>query len=134
MNLRKRKKEGAEVFTDSLSDIMFFLLLFFLILSTLANPSVIKVNLPTSKNNVDVETQPIFVYMSADRQYYVNRKMVDYFNLETAIKTEIGTNEKATLSLNFDNSLSVQDLVEVMEIGAKLKVKMVIATKPANAS
>ncbi len=134
MNLRKRKKEGAEVFTDSLSDIMFFLLLFFLILSTLANPSVIKVNLPTSKNNVDVETQPIFVYMSADRQYYVNKKMTDYFNLESAIKNEIGSNAKATLSLNFDNSLSVQDLVEVMEIGAKLKVKMVIATKPANAS
>lgn len=134
MNLRKRKKEGVEVFTDSLNDIMFFLLLFFLILSTLANPSVIKVNLPTSKNNVDVETQPIFVYMNAERQYFVNRKMVDYFNLEAAIQQEIGKSTKPTLSLNFDNSLSVQDLVEVMEIGAKLKVKMVIATKPANAS
>ncbi|MCC7301278.1 MAG: biopolymer transporter ExbD [Bacteroidia bacterium] len=134
MNIRRKKREGVEVFTDSLNDIMFFLLLFFLILSTLANPSVIKVNLPTSKNNVDVETQPVFVYMNAERQYYVNRKMVDYFNLEKAIQQEIGTNPKATLSLNFDNSLTVQDLVEVMEIGAKLKTKMVIATKPANAN
>ena len=134
MNLRKRKKEGAEVFTDSLNDIMFFLLLFFLILSTIANPSVIKVNLPTSKNNVEVQTQPVFVYMNGERQYFVNKKMVDYFNLENAIKEAIGSEEKATLSLNFDNSLTVQDLVEVMEIGAKLKVKMVIATKPANAS
>lgn len=134
MNLRRKKKEGVEVFTDSLNDIMFFLLLFFLILSTLANPSVIKVNLPTSKNNLEQPTQPIFVYMSKDRQYFVNKKVVDYFNLEKAIQLEIGTNPKATLSLNFDNSLTVQDLVEVMEIGAKLKVKMVIATKPANAS
>lgn len=134
MNLRRKKKEHVEVFTDSLNDIMFFLLLFFLILSTLANPSVIKVNLPSSRNNLDQPTQPIYVYMSKDRQYFVNKQEVDYFNLEKAIQQEIGSNAKATLSLNFDNALTVQDLVEVMEIGAKLKVKMVIATKPANAN
>ena len=69
MKINRRHREGAEVSTDSLSDIMFFLLIFFLILSTLVNPSVIKINLPSSKANQQIDTKPIALVVTKDLQY-----------------------------------------------------------------
>lgn len=133
MNLRKKSKEGIEVSTESLNDIMFFLLLFFLILSTLATNSFIQVNLPSSKDNVTIPTKQVSIYMTKERKYYVEKREVSYNNLEDELKKEFAGVGEKTLSLSFDNSLAIQDLVDVMQIGAKLKLKMVIATKPANA-
>ena len=113
---------------------MFFLLIFFLILSTLANPSVIKVNLPNSKPNVEVPTKPIPLVVTKDLQYYVNNKLVDAMDLEREIVAAMSNEKEPTIVLQLDQSLTVQDMVNVMQIGAKLKVKMVIGTKPANAS
>jgi biopolymer transport protein ExbD len=119
MKLRKRQKEGAEVFTDSLNDIMFFLLLFFLILSTLVNPSVIKVNLPTSKHDTDIETKQIPLYVTADHKYYIYKREVNFFDLEGELIRESANVKEPSITLYFDNSLTVQDLVDVMQIGAK---------------
>lgn len=134
MKIRRRHKEGAEVSTDSLNDIMFFLLIFFLILSTLVNPSVIKINLPSSKNNQQIETKPIALVVTKDLQYYLNNKPVDILSLESELGAAIAEMKDPTVILKVDNSLTVQDLVNVMQIGAKLKVKMVLGTKPPNAN
>ena len=133
MKINRRHREGAEVSTDSLSDIMFFLLIFFLILSTLVNPSVIKINLPTSKPGQQIDTKPIALVVTKDLQYYLNNKPVDVINLEGELLAAVGQMKEPTVVLRLDNSLSVQDLVNVMQIGAKLKVKMVLGTKPPNA-
>ena len=112
---------------------MFLLILiFFLILSTLVNPSVIKVNLPSSKANQQIHTKPIALVMTKDRQYYLNNKLVDAMNLESELVTAMNQVKDPTVILKVDNSLTVQDLVDVMQIGAKLKVKMVLGTKPPN--
>lgn len=133
MKLRRRHREGTEVSTDSLNDIMFFLLIFFLIVSTLANPSVIKINLPNSKANQQIETKPIALVVTKDLQYYLNNKQVDVMNLESELVTAVSRMKEPTIILKVDNGLTVQDLVNVMQIGAKLKVKMVLGTKPPNA-
>jgi biopolymer transport protein ExbD len=133
MNLRRRHKEGAEVSTESLNDIMFFLLLFFLILSTLVNPSVIKVNLPSSKNTQQIDMKPIPLVVTKERNYFLNNQPVELSNLETAIQAAVAPMKEPSIILQIDNTLSVQDLVDVMQIGAKLKVKMVLGTKPPNA-
>ncbi|HEY4800397.1 MAG TPA: biopolymer transporter ExbD, partial [Bacteroidia bacterium] len=122
MKIRRRHKEGAEVSTDSLSDIMFFLLIFFLILSTLVNPSVIKINLPSSKANLQFDTKPIELVVTKDLQYYLNNKLVDVVNLEKELVAAMSQMKEPTVILKVDNSLTVQDLVNVMQIGAKLKV------------
>lgn len=132
MNLRRRKKFAAEISTGSLNDIMFFLLLFFLIISTLVNPSVIKLTLPNSKKSQTMDKQQIVVEVSKDLQYAVNRVSVSFADLETAISLEVQRTHEATVVLRFDNSLSVQDLVDVLQIGDRLKVKMILATKPPN--
>lgn len=133
MNLRRRHKEGAEVSTESLNDIMFFLLLFFLILSTLVNPSVIKVNLPSSKDGQQIDAKPIPLAVTKDRQYFLNNLPVDFTQLENAIVNATNGIKDPSIILQLDNSLSVQDLVDVMQIGAKLKIKMLIGTRPPNA-
>lgn len=129
MNLRRKHKEEAEVSTESLNDIMFFLLLFFLIISTLANPNVIKLMLPKSANNEQLAKQQVNLGVTKDKQYSINKKPVPFDQLEAAILAEINGLDQPTIVLNFDRELSVQDLVDVMQIGTKIKVKMVLATQ-----
>jgi biopolymer transport protein ExbD len=133
MNFRRKHKESAEVSTESLNDIMFFLLLFFLILSTLVNPSVIKVNLPSAKSDQQINTNPIPLAITADRKYYLNNKEVQLPDLESAILAVTKDMKEPALMLQFDNKLTVQDIVDIMQIGARLKVKMVLSTKQPNA-
>lgn len=132
MNLRRKNKFTAEVSTSSLNDIMFFLLLFFLIISTLVNPSVIKLLLPNSRQSQQVNKQQITVSVTKDLQYYVNNVPVSFGDLEKAIAFEVKRLNDATVVLRFDNALSVQDLVDVLQIGDRLKVKMILATKSPN--
>ena len=130
MKLSRRHKEGAEVSTESLNDIMFFLLLFFLIISTLANPSVLKLTLPSSQANQSMQKQQVTVSVDKDHQYAVNQTKIAFPDLENALKYELSKIKiNPTVVLKFDNSLSIQDLADVMQIGYKLGVKMVLATK-----
>lgn len=125
---RSRKKEGAEVSTESLNDIMFFLMLFFLIVSTLVNPNVIKLMLPNSKSNSSMAKQPVIVSINKEKIIFVNKEQVNIENLEAVLKRETTKMDNATVVLRIDQSLSIQDLVNVMQIGNTLKLKMVLAT------
>ena len=132
MKIKRRHKEHAEVSTESLNDIMFFLLLFFLIISTLANPSVLKLTLPSSKPAEEMQKQQITIEVDANHQYVINKTPISFTQLEDALKYEISKVKEATVVLKFDNTLSIQDLADVMQIGYSLGVKMVLATKPTN--
>ncbi|HSH67303.1 MAG TPA: biopolymer transporter ExbD [Bacteroidia bacterium] len=132
MKLKRRHKEGAEVSTESLNDIMFFLLLFFLIISTLSNPNVLKLTLPNSKTNEQVIKQQVVLEVDADHQYVVNKLPIPFAELENALQIELAKTQSPTIILKLDNSLSIQDLADVMQIGYKLKTKMVLATKVTN--
>ena len=130
MNLRKRSELRAEVSTSSLNDIMFFLLLFFLIISTLVNPSVVKLNLPSSKKSQTMSKQTITVDVSKDLKYYVNNKPVPVDQLESVLANESKIKQQGTIVLRLDKALSIQDLVDLMQIGYKLNLKMVLSTEP----
>ncbi|MDF2447812.1 MAG: Biopolymer transport protein ExbD/TolR [Bacteroidota bacterium] len=134
MGLRKKAHRDAEVSTESLNDIMFFLLLFFLILSTMVSPNAIKVNLPSSKPTkpVDNNKKPIHLDVSNNRNYFVEGKEIEFSALEGALVAEINGNPEPTVVLQMDKDLSIQDAVDVMIIVDKLKCKMVWATKPSN--
>ncbi|MFY7860813.1 MAG: ExbD/TolR family protein [Chitinophagales bacterium] len=123
---RNRRKEEAEVSTESLNDIMFFLMLFFLIVSTLVNPHVIKLSLPNAKSSASQAKQPIVVSINREKLIFVNNKQVGIESLENTLKNEAAIKDMPTIVLRFDQSLTVQDLVNVMDIGNKLKLKMVL--------
>jgi biopolymer transport protein ExbD len=133
MNLRRKSKITAEVATSSMNDIMFFLMLFFLIMSTLLNPNVIKLTLPSSKHNQTLRQKEVSISITKDLQYYIDNQAVPFAQIETYLAVELQKSKDLTVILRCDSGIPVQELVNVLEIGNKLKVKMVLATKsPAN--
>ena len=129
MKFRRKKRFEAEVATSSLNDIMFFLLLFFLIVSTLANPSVIKVLLPKAKNNVAFNKQQVTLTVNKEKEYYLNNKLIVPADLENAIKRETSSMPDPTIVLRMDAELNIQDLVDILATVTKLKVRVVMATQ-----
>jgi biopolymer transport protein ExbD len=132
MNLRAKNKFRAEVSTSSLSDIMFFLMLFFLIVSTMVSPSVIKLSLPRSQHNQTVRKTEISVSITKDLKYYLNDKEIGPEGLENELAEAAKKLPEPTIVIRCDQSIPVQELVNVMQIGNKLKIKMILATKSPN--
>ena len=133
MKLRRKNKLIAEVATSSMNDIMFFLMLFFLIMSTLLNPNVIKLTLPNSKHSLAIHKKEISLSITKDLNYFLENKPVAFGQLETELQRSVASEQDATVILRCDNALTIQDLVNVLEIGNKLKIKMILATRTANA-
>jgi biopolymer transport protein ExbD len=129
MNFRKSSAYSAEVYTGSLNDIMFFLMLFFLIISTLVNPSVIKLMLPKAATSQAISKQQFALSVSQDKRYFLNSKEIGFDNLENELLNISKTSSEATIVLRMDNALTVQDMVDVLQVGNKLKMRMVLATK-----
>lgn len=131
IDLRKKKDLTAEVFTSSMNDIMFFLMLFFIITSTLLNPSMIRVALPKSQSSQTIQKKEINLTMTKEKVYYVNNTLVPFESVEEQLKKELALNPDAFIMLRFDNTLPIQDLVDILSIGNKFNSKMIIATTKA---
>ena len=128
MPIKRNKRFHAEVATSSLSDIMFFLLLFFLIISTLANPNVIKMTLPKAKSNEKTNKQLISLSVTEDKKFYLDKQEVIFENLESTLLSKLDKTKDQTVVVRIPFNLQVQDLVDVLQIGVKNNLKFVIAT------
>lgn len=132
MALRKKHRD-AEVSTDSLNDIMFFLLLFFIILSTMVTPNAIKVALPNSQAKPTVDNiKPVHVAVTKDHKYYVDGHEIVKEQLEAEIKAKTADKLEPTVLMHLDKELSIQDEIDVMTICYNLKCKTVLATAATN--
>jgi biopolymer transport protein ExbD len=129
MKFKRQRRFEAEVSTASLNDIMFFLLLFFLIISTLANPNVIKLMLPKASATQSVNKQPVTLSITKDKVYYINRTPIPFPQLEERLRAATANMPEPTIVLRAESSLTIQDLVDVMSLGAKMKLRMVLATE-----
>lgn len=131
MNLRKRHRSAsAEVHTSAMNDIMFFLLLFFLIASTVTNPNVIKLVLPKSSSGQSVSKKTITVSVTKDLRYYVDKKEVPVDALQATLSGYKTLATELTIVLYVDKTVAIQDVVQVMDIAQKLNIKLVLATEP----
>ena len=131
MNLRKRHRgASAEVHTSAMNDIMFFLLLFFLIASTVTNPNVIKLVLPKSSSGQSVSKKTITVSVTKDLRYYVDKKEVPVDALQATLSGYKTLATELTIVLYVDKTVAIQDVVQVMDIAQKLNIKLVLATEP----
>jgi biopolymer transport protein ExbD len=130
MAIKRNKRFHAEVATSSLSDIMFFLLLFFLIISTLANPNVIRMTLPKSKTNEKTNKQLITLSVTEEKRFYVDKEEVSFDQLEAKLMSKMNPAKDLTVIIRIPATMQVQDLVDVLQIGVKNKLKFVIATSP----
>ena len=129
MNLKKRRAFHDEDAMAAMNDIMFFLLLFFLIIATMSNANVIKILLPKSDNKTQMAKQPLTLTVTDELKYYVNSNEVPANLLEGALAEAVKRNEDPTVVLRIAKSLTVQDLVDVMSIAARLNLKMVLSTE-----
>ncbi len=132
MNLRNRRhKPTAEVHTAALNDIMFFLMLFFLLASAVANPQVVKLLLPkSSAGEQSVAKKTMTVSITADLNYHVDKQTVSLDQLEPLIQSQIVNGEELTIMLYADSSVPIQNVISVMDVANKNKVKLVLATEP----
>ena len=111
---------------------MFFLMLFFLIASTLANPNVIKLLLPQAKAGQTVSKQQYSITISKELNFYFNNEKTSlgFDQLEPRLAEVAGNSNDVTIVLKVDRSIQVQTLVDVLAIGSKYKIKMILATQP----
>ena len=129
MNIRKRTREQSEVETGALADILFFLLMFFLMISTLASPDAIKLLLPESSSAQQTATKEnIRVTVDAENQYFVDDLLVPFENLEIYLGDEAKKKGSETVILRIAQDRTVQDLTKVYDIVARLQLVMVMAT------
>ena len=129
MNLRKRQRGNVEVHTSALNDIMFFLLLFFLLASAVANPNVVKLFLPRSSSGQSIPQKTINVSITKDLEYFVEKKKVNASDLYQNIEVYQKASPDLTIILYADRTIAIENVIELTDIANKLKIKLVLATE-----
>ncbi|MEQ9287062.1 MAG: biopolymer transporter ExbD [Cyclobacteriaceae bacterium] len=128
MNLKSKHKVQAAFSMSSMTDVIFLLLIFFMLTASFVTPSGLPVNLPTSKSS-KIVLQKVSVTITSNRQFFVNDKKVSSNKLEMVLRNEL-SNKEGVVVLHCDKDVPVDDLVLVAGIATKLEAKVSIATKP----
>ncbi|MBL3655705.1 ExbD/TolR family protein [Fulvivirga sediminis] len=125
----KSKHQVEPMFSmSSMTDIIFLLLIFFMLTSSFITPSGLPVNLPSSKA-ANVEMQKVSITITKDLDYFVNDKKVSQSMVEVELKRQLVGNEGVVV-LHIDETVPTKNLVEVAGIATALKAKVSIATRP----
>ncbi len=122
MSLRKKfKEEHAEVDTGPLNDILFILMFFFLIISTLANPNVIKLSNPKAKSDTKAK-QSVIVSIDKNRTVFVGQHRIVFDSLESELSSHIhsGDSIKPAVVINADSVVAWKDIVKIMSVAKRL--------------
>lgn len=132
MNIRKRLKEKPELHTGALNDILFILLLFFLIVSTLANPNVVKVNNP--KGKADTKTrQNIVLSIDKENKIFLNQQQIEANQLDTIIGAEVVKAKQLldtpTVVINADTISFTGSFFKIMASAKRAGAKVVANVK-----
>lgn len=112
-----------------MTDLMFLLLIFMLIATTLINPNALKLLLPKSANQLK-EKPYTTVSITADLKYYVEMEPVAFSSLEDALHAKLNGIDDPTISLHCDKSVPVDEVVKVMNIAKNNRYKLILATTP----
>jgi len=129
MNLRSRNKVSAEFSMSSMTDIVFLLLVFFLLTSPAITPDALDLILPKAKGK-STNVQKASVSITKDGAYYVNKERVSVYNIEKELKTALEGQEQPTIILRAEEGVPIEDAVFVMDIANKNNYKVVLAVRP----
>ena len=128
MNLQARNKVDAAFSMASMTDLIFLLLIFFMLTSSFITPSGLPVNLPSSVAST-IEVQKVSVTVTKDLLFYVNDKRVTKSTLEGELKSKLA-GPKGVVVLHIDETVPTREMVYVAGIATKLEARVSIATKP----
>lgn len=129
MNLRGRNKVSAEFSMSSMTDIVFLLLVFFLLTSPAITPDALDLILPKA-NGKSTNVQKASVSITKDGAFYVNKERVSEYNLEKELISALSGQEEPTVILRAEEGVPIEDAVFVMDIANKNKYKVVLAVRP----
>ena len=129
MALKSRNKVSPNFNMSSMTDIVFLLLIFFMLTSTLVSPNALKLLLPNSKSKT-LEKQTISVSINKDLDFYINENEVIESNLENELKQVLSKQQEPAIILHADKTVDIEHVVKVMDIAYRNKYKIVLATKP----
>ena len=123
MSIRKRfKSDDTELDTGPLNDILFILMFFFLIISTMANPNVIKVSNPRATSEAKAK-QSVIVSINKEKELYVGQEKIVFDSLESVLRSRLPIGDslvKPAVVINADSLVSWGDIVKIMEVAKKL--------------
>ena len=128
MKIKRKHKHGAEVPTHALNDIMFFLLLFFLIISTLQAVDTRTVENPDSDSSLQMSEKTSNLTITDNKEYYFDNDPIKTEELEGKLKELSETGEDVCVTISIDKKLKMSDLVEVMNYGKKYHLRMFLKT------
>ena len=129
MNIRGRNKVTLEFNFASMTDIVFLLLIFFMIASTLVSTNAIDIILPTASGKTE-NKKSIAVSIKKDLTYYIDQKRVGESVLETQLISIMASQESPTIVLRAEKSVPVENVVKVMDIANRNKFKVILAVQP----
>ena len=132
MNIRKRLRAHGEIHTGPLNDILFILLLFFLILSTLANPNLVKVNNPKGDKDTRAK-QNIIVTIDKEHQFFIGQTKVDYNSIDSLLKFQIENARKyidtPSVVVNADTTAYYGEVYRIMTLAKRYNAKVMALVK-----
>ena len=127
MGLRSRNKVSANFNMSSMTDIVFLLLIFFMLTSTLVSPNALKLLLPSSKAKT-LEKQTISISITNDIAFYINENEVPENTIEQELKLLLNREQEPAIILHADKTVAIEHVVKIMDIAYRNKYKIVLAT------
>tara|TARA_R100000306_G_scaffold13813_1_gene16607 strand:- start:5871 stop:6263 length:393 start_codon:yes stop_codon:yes gene_type:complete len=129
MNLRGRNKISPEFSMSSMTDIVFLLLVFFLLTSPAITPDALDLILPKAKGKT-TNVQKASVSITSEGAYYVNKERVSEYTMEKELKNILLGQEEPTIILRAEEGVPIEDAVFVMDLANKNNYKIVLAVRP----
>lgn len=129
MNLRGRNKVSAEFSMSSMTDIVFLLLVFFLLTSPAITPEALDLILPRAQGKTTT-VQKASVSITKEGNYYVNNERVSEYGIEKKLKEVLADEQEPTIILRAEEGVPIEEAVFVMDIANKNRYKVILAVRP----
>jgi biopolymer transport protein ExbD len=129
MAISQRNKISINFSSVGMTDVVFNLLIFFMLTSTLVHPTALKLLLPKGSTQTSAKPQTT-VSITADQRYFVEQQPVTLAELESVLKQKVGSTPETFISLHADKTVPFESVVEVLNIAQANNYKLIIATTP----
>ena len=128
MALKRSSKISPNFSMSSMTDLVFLLLIFFMITSTLVHPNALKLLLPQSANQTSAKPLTTLA-ITKDLKYFIETKQVQFEDIEPLLQQKLGQNPDIYISLHVDESVPMKEVVKLMNIAKDNKYKLILATR-----
>lgn len=129
MNIRGRNKVSPEFNMSSMTDIVFLLLIFFMLTSTMVTTNALDLVLPKAKGKTD-SNKNISVSINKDLQFFIDKDPVEEAELEAKILALFANKEDKALILRAEEGVPIEKAVNVLDIANRNQIKVVLAVRP----